>query len=113
MKTVVYGHSPADRDIVGQKGVKCPHPGSDRTLTVRINVHHLARGMHTGVRAARADGACGLREKPLYGAFQHILHRTAVRLRLPAVIVRARVFNTERRAESRLRRVGKAFLHPA
>ena len=58
----------------------------------------LSQGVHTGIRAAGAGQVRGLPCGPGQRCFQHLLHRQAVVLALPAGIARAVIFDGEQDA---------------
>lgn len=96
MKLGIYLTCPVHTDIARQVCVATKNPGSGNTTGCGIEVNDLMRRMHITIRAPSAHhfnrmiGHTGKRR------LQHFLHgRQTAFLRLPAVILRAVVLQTE------------------
>ncbi|MNG26433.1 hypothetical protein D3C84_1114290 [compost metagenome] len=85
---------------MGQIDIGAHDPGLHRALDLRIEMHHLSAGVHSGIRTTgtkqrhRGVGDFG------QGVFEGFLHREHARgLTLPATIPRAFVFHAQRDPE--------------
>ncbi len=84
MEAVVHRFGPLQRDAGRQEGVDAAHPGKRFPRQAGVDVDHLAERMHAGVGAARHRGHHAAAGELLDGVLEPVLHRIAVRLRLPA-----------------------------
>ena len=64
-------------------------------FAVEIEMDHLPYGVNTGIRAARTRDTDGLMQHYGHGAFQFILNRMGVFLRLPPGKRRSKIFHRE------------------
>src|ERR1044071_3434706 len=64
-------------------------------VAVAKEIHNLTQRMNSGVSTARAYDACGSSQESRDRLFQNRLNRRAVRLGLPAAVIRAVILNGE------------------
>ncbi len=98
MKRIGHCTGPLHRNRCGQQGIDAAHPRFHAPLGYAIQMHDLSQGMHSGVGAPCANRRLRLRREPRQSGFKHVLHGTAVRLRLPAQPGRPVVRHAQRHA---------------
>ena len=95
MKIVRHRLRPDDRHRRRQEGIDAAHPGRQRPPHLGVEMHNLPGRMHAGISAPGADDVDRFAGNPRQRFLQHILHRTAARLRLPAMKSVPVVFDTK------------------
>lgn len=95
MKTRRRGRTGIHGDVLRQKAVERRRHAFGRDLAFRVEGTAEHVGMHPRVGAAAPDDAGAHTRQRLDGILQRLLHRSCVRLHLPAVIRRAVIAQRE------------------
>jgi len=95
MEVVSHEPGPMDGYPLVQMTVDAESPRSQRSLYRRLEVHHLSRRMYAGIGPSCTVDGQGYPGNLCYGFFERLLHRTTVRLTLPAAKTPAIVFDGE------------------
>ncbi|EAU66771.1 hypothetical protein STIAU_1009 [Stigmatella aurantiaca DW4/3-1] len=99
------GHllGPDHRDVLGQQAVEPPVVGLERQLTLRVEAHHLSRGVDPRVGPPRGHHFHVPSEQPAQRFAQLRLDGAAVALHLPPHVAGAVVFDRQFQARHRQR----------
>ena len=94
---------PMNPDVVGQVSVGAHHPCLEAPASRVVEMHDLAKTVHTGISSACAAGSDRLAGNHTERCLKRLLHcgNTQMTLSLPAVIVPPVVFNPRRNATTR------------
>ena len=102
MKTAIDRPRPAHRDLIGQVRVHAQGPSTLGARGCRVEMHHLPGRMHPGIGAPGTMHPHRLISDPRQRLLQHLLHTQRMVLILPAAVLAAEVFDTERDALRRI-----------
>jgi len=93
VKAHAHFAGPLQGNIGRKPGIGAQHPGPGRTHRMRVEVNHLAHGMHAFVGAPGADGNDGVARDEGKRGLYRVLNRAGVYLRLPAGVAGAVIFD--------------------